>query len=86
MSAGPQNSAIIIPVPVAATTDFGRRQYPQYGSIAKPKRETWRQDRRQPIPAPPPIDRELIERLKDQARRIIEQQRSQIKAMLGYAA
>jgi hypothetical protein len=49
--------------------------------MPKSKPQTLRRDK-QPIPSPQPIDRELVERLKEQARRIIAEQRDTIKAML----
>jgi hypothetical protein len=71
VTAGPQNTTqiVFVPVPMAGV-DFGRRQYPNNLPRGRQtKREPWS---RQPIPSQPPIARELIERMKEQAKRTIK--------------
>jgi hypothetical protein len=85
MPAGPQSGSTVIFVPIpVASVDYGRRQYPDRVSHSgKTKSQPWRPDR-QPIPRPQ-VDRELIERMKEIARRHVEAHRDTIKALLGHA-
>jgi hypothetical protein len=62
-------------------TDYGRREYP------KPDRRHHRADRqrwadRQTIPIRPPIDRRLVEEMREQARRDIADVKPTIEAAL----
>jgi hypothetical protein len=81
MPAGPQSSNTVVVFVPTAGVDFGRRQYPNNLPRGRQtKREPWS---RQPIPSRPQVDRELVDKMREQGKRVIEQQRSQIKAMLG---
>jgi hypothetical protein len=80
MSAGPVQTRIIF---VGATTDFGRPVKP-HNRRHRAQRELWRPAER--IPQRPVIDRDLIERMRETARKVIDDAKPRIKAMLAKAA
>jgi hypothetical protein len=72
---------VLVPVPVAGP-DWNRFKRPEH-SHHKAKREAWKPADR--IPQRPPVDRELVDRMREIAKRAIENAKPQIEAMLGHA-
>jgi hypothetical protein len=87
MPIGPvQTQVIFIPVPTptpCAGVDYGRPDHPKPNRRHKAQRELWRPQRN--IPQRPVIDRDLIERMREQARRTIANAKPTIEALLRTA-
>jgi hypothetical protein len=84
MSAGPvQTNYILVPVPCGASVDWGRQPKPPPYQHHKSSRERWGEQRS--IPQRPAVDRELIERMREIAKRTIADAKPTIEAMLRAA-
>jgi hypothetical protein len=72
---------VLLPVPVAGSPGWDRRQArPLHPSPAKTKRALWRE---QAIPPTPVIDKSLLDRMREAAKRHLAERRDVIRAVLA---
>jgi hypothetical protein len=59
-----------VPVPAAGSPSWPREARRSWRKLADDRSDRW--SKRQPIPAPGPIDRDLVEQLKKAGRRLLD--------------